>query len=420
MKLSRRSIVLAAAIVSVVVVVASLVAWGSPAGSMAPGSSPTLAAAGSGAPPPATGSSSTAAPTPWPSLPSSSPILVGAGDICQVLRMGNAQQTAALVEALPSAAVFTLGDNSNDSGTVDQYATCYGDTWGAFKARTRPTAGNHDHLTSDGAPYYAYFGAAAGPAGKGYYSYDLAQDWHVIVLNAICGKVGGCEAGSPQESWLRSDLAANHGKHVIAMWHIPRFSSGLHGSSSVYQTWWQDLYDAHAEIVLNGHDHEYERFAPQSPDRRGRCQRHPRIRSRHGRGRPGALPFRQGQLGSPPGRNVRGPETHARRRQIRLAVHRRHGQCVHGFGPNGHALLTLCSPAGRAPRRTEIASRRHSAGGCLVVKSVPRADARVVCRVLLRNRARPRRSRSPSFSALLSFLWPGLGQLYAGRLGCWR
>ncbi len=265
MKLSRRSIGLAAAVACVAVGVASLAAWGSPAGSPAPSSSPTFAATGSGAAWPTTGSSSTAAATPWPSLPSSSPVLVGAGDICQVLRMGNARQTAALVEALPSAAVFTLGDNSNDSGTAGQYATCYGDTWGAFKARTRPTAGNHDHLTSDGAPYYAYFGAAAGPAGKGYYSYDLAQNWHVIVLNAICGKVGGCEAGSPQEAWLRSDLAANPGKHVIAMWHIPRFSSGLHGSSSVYQTWWQDLYDAHAEIVLNGHDHEYERFAPQSP-----------------------------------------------------------------------------------------------------------------------------------------------------------
>jgi len=204
--------------------------------------------------------SATSVPAPSPSA-----ILVGAGDICQVLASGNALHTATLVEALPSAAVFTLGDNSNDSGTAAQYATCYGSTWGAFKSRTRPTAGNHDHLTSDGAPYYAYFGSAAGPTGKGYYSYDLVANWHVIVLNAICAEVGGCGAGSAQETWLRSDLATNPGKHVIAMWHIPRFSSGLHGSSTVYQTWWQDLYDAHAEIVLNGHDHEYERFAPQSP-----------------------------------------------------------------------------------------------------------------------------------------------------------
>jgi len=179
--------------------------------------------------------------------------------------MDNARRSATLIEALPSAGVFTLGDNSNDSGTASQYETCYGNTWGAFKSRTRPTVGNHDYLTSDGAPYYTYFGSAAGPAGKGYYSYGLPANWHVIVLNAICAEVGGCETGSPQETWLRADLAANPGEHVIAMWHIPRFSSGVHGSSTNYQIWWEDLYAAHAEIVLNGHDHEYERFAPQSP-----------------------------------------------------------------------------------------------------------------------------------------------------------
>jgi hypothetical protein len=258
-KPSRRSIGLIAVAIFVVPVAMSLLAWGPLAGSLTPHPPPTLAAV------PSEVGSPTAGSTQGPSSSSSGAVLVGAGDICQVLRLGNARQTAALVEALPSAGVFTLGDNSNDSGTADQYATCYGNTWGAFKSRTRPTAGNHDHLTSDGAPYYAYFGSAAGPPGKGYYSYDLAANWHVIVLNAICAEVGGCEAGSPQESWLRADLAANPGKHLIAMWHIPRFSSGLHGSSSVYQTWWQDLYDAHAEIVLSGHDHEYERFAPQSP-----------------------------------------------------------------------------------------------------------------------------------------------------------
>ena len=213
-------------------------------------------------------SSPTAATSALPTAvtaPSGSAVLVGAGDICQAYAVANAMHTASLVDALPSAAVFTLGDNSNDSGTVQQYANCYGSAWGGFKSRTRPTVGNHDYLTSNGAPYYAYFGSAAGPAGKGYYSYDLAANWHVIVLNAICAEVGGCDAGSTQEAWLRADLAANPGKHLIAMWHIPRFSSGLHGGSSVYQTWWQDLYQAHAEIVLNGHDHEYERFAPQSP-----------------------------------------------------------------------------------------------------------------------------------------------------------
>ena len=268
---------LTAAAASILLVATSLAACGSPAASSTPSSLstpvaivPDAATATAGLPesPNPTASSAMAAATASPTAvpaPSGSAVLVGAGDICQVFASGNALHTATLVEALPSAGVFTLGDNSNDSGTAEQYATCYGSTWGAFKSRTRPTAGNHDHLTSDGAPYYAYFGSAAGPAGKGYYSYDLAANWHVIVLNAICAEVGGCGAGSIQETWLRADLAANSGKHVIAMWHIPRFSSGLHGGSTDYQTWWQDLYDAHAEIVLNGHDHEYERFAPQSP-----------------------------------------------------------------------------------------------------------------------------------------------------------
>jgi hypothetical protein len=262
---------------TILLVASSFAACGSPAATSTPSSpstavaivpDPATAAAGSLESPPPKASPATAtasaSPTAMPAPPGSA-VLVGAGDICQVFAIANALHTATLVEALPSAGVFTLGDNSNDSGTAEQYATCYGSTWGAFKSRTRPTAGNHDYLTSAGAPYYAYFGSAAGPAGKGYYSYDLAANWHVIVLNAICAQVGGCGSGSAQESWLRADLAANPDKHVIAMWHIPRFSSGLHGGSTDYQVWWQDLYDAHAEIVLNGHDHEYERFAPQSP-----------------------------------------------------------------------------------------------------------------------------------------------------------
>jgi acid phosphatase type 7 len=120
-------------------------------------------------------------------------------------------------------------------------------------------------MTSGAAPYYAYFGAHAGPAGQGYYSYDLPNRWHVIVLNAICSDVGGCTSG-PQAAWLKADLAANAGRHLIAMWHIPEFSSGgLHGNTTVYQGWWQDLYAAGADIVLNGHDHDFERFAKQGP-----------------------------------------------------------------------------------------------------------------------------------------------------------
>ena len=220
---------------------------------------------------PTTAPSPSPTPTPKPTLtlsPKPVAVLIGAGDICRVAYVAQARKTAALIAAEPMARVFTLGDNSNDSGTAAQYKTCFDTTWGAFKSRIRPVAGNHDQLTSGGAPYYAYFGAAAGPAGKGYYSYDVAANWHVIVLNGICSKAGGCGKGSAQERWLRADLAANQGEHILAMWHPPEFSSGGHGSTSTYITWWRDLYAAHAEIVLNGHDHDYERFARQSPDGR--------------------------------------------------------------------------------------------------------------------------------------------------------
>jgi hypothetical protein len=191
---------------------------------------------------------------------------MGAGDICRLDQIEVADQTAALIKARSYARVFTLGDNSNDSGTEQQYADCYDKTWGAFKNRTFPTVGNHDLMTSGGAPYYAYFGSAAGIAGSGLYSYNLPSSWHVVVLNSNCTNVGGCGTGSAQEKWLRTDLAANKGKHIIAMWHQPRFSSGQHGNDANYDAFWQALYEAHADIVLNGHDHDYERFALQSPD----------------------------------------------------------------------------------------------------------------------------------------------------------
>ena len=224
----------------------------------APSPTPTATAGSSTVPTP-----SATRTTPPPS--EGDPVLIGAGDICVTSVIGNAGATAKLIEARPTAGVFTLGDNSNESGTASQYTGCYAKTWGAFLNRTRTTIGNHDCMTGSGcAPYYAYFGAAAGPAGKGYYSYELANNWHVIVLNSQGTEVGGTGAGSPQETWLRADLAANAGKHIIAMWHIPVFTSGLL-SRSAYTVWWQDLYAAGADLVLDGHDHLYERFALQSP-----------------------------------------------------------------------------------------------------------------------------------------------------------
>jgi hypothetical protein len=228
---------------------------------------PTAGATPTRTPAPTAAPTATAPPTATVPPAAGSPVLIGAGDICITSVIQNARATAALITARPGDVVYTLGDNSNESGTASQYANCYAPTWGTFLNRTHATVGNHDYMTSGAAPYYAYFGAAAGPAGKGYYSYNLANNWHVIVLNAMCSEVGGCGSGSPEETFLRNDLAANAGKHILAMWHIPRFSSGsAHGSNPTYTVWWQDLYNAHADIVLDGHDHDYERFALQNPN----------------------------------------------------------------------------------------------------------------------------------------------------------
>jgi hypothetical protein len=191
------------------------------------------------------------------------PVLAGAGDIAGCDADGD-EATAALLAAI-TGTVFTLGDNVYPSGSADQFARCYDPSWGQVKARTRPSAGNHDYATANAAPYFAYFGAAAGEADKGYYSYGLGA-WHIIVLNSNCWAVGGCGANSPQLQWLQADLAAHPAACTLAYWHHPRFSSGPHGNSTDVAAFWQVLYDAGADVVLNGHDHTYERFDPQTPD----------------------------------------------------------------------------------------------------------------------------------------------------------
>ena len=190
-------------------------------------------------------------------------VLVGAGDVTHCSALEGARATTALLERLEGT-VFVLGDGSNDQGSPVQYRECFADTWGRFRDRIRPTPGNHDYFTDGAAGYYGFYGEAAGAADRGYYSYQHCG-WHVVVLNGNCSKVGGCQRGSAQEQWLRADLAAHPAKCTIAYWHQPRFSSGRHGSDARTGDLWRALHEAGAELVLSGHDHHYERFAPLDP-----------------------------------------------------------------------------------------------------------------------------------------------------------
>jgi len=160
------------------------------------------------------------------------------------------------------AAVLPLGDDQYEDATWWKFMQSYDASWGRVFQLTRPVPGNHEYLTQGAAGYYAYYGSRAGDPTKGYYSFDVGT-WHIIALNSECANIGGCGTGSPEETWLRNDLATHSNLCTLAYWHRPRFTSGFHGSDDSFATWWFDLYQAHADIVLNGHDHDYERFAPQ-------------------------------------------------------------------------------------------------------------------------------------------------------------
>jgi hypothetical protein len=191
------------------------------------------------------------------------PVLVGAGDIAGCGTTGD-EATANLLDGI-SGTVFTAGDNVYESGTASEFSNCYDPSWGRHKARTMPSVGNHEYATSGASGYFNYFGSAAGDPNKGYYSYNLG-DWHVVVLNSMCEKVGGCGATSPMVTWLKNDLATPPAEAcTLAYFHHPLFSSGPHGNQTKMRPTWRALYRANAEVVISGHDHDYERFAPQTP-----------------------------------------------------------------------------------------------------------------------------------------------------------
>jgi acid phosphatase type 7 len=205
-------------------------------------------------------------------------IMIGVGDIASCnsrLSIG----TAALVDSVLRVdsiakvddAVFTLGDNAYDSGTSSEFANCFTPTWGDPKKRimksVHPAPGNHEYYTPDAEPYYRYFGPAAGTIGRGYYSSDVGA-WHVVVVNSeiIVNSSFTDSARNTQMDWVEKDLKAHKKLCTIAYWHNPRFSSGWHGGDRKFRPLWQLLYDNNVDLVLNGHDHDYERFRPMTPD----------------------------------------------------------------------------------------------------------------------------------------------------------
>ena len=200
--------------------------------------------------------------------PSDAFTLVGAGDIAGCDNLGGAEATAKLIEKI-TGTVFAAGDLAYNRGTTAEFQNCYHPTWGRFKERTKPSPGNHEYNGSDGIGYFRYWGTQAGDPKKGYYSYDLGA-WHVVVLNTNCNvpSLGGCGPGSPEETWLREDLAAHVNSCIVAYGHHALFSSGIfsrHAWHVELRAFWQDLYAAHADLILAGHEHSYERFAPQDP-----------------------------------------------------------------------------------------------------------------------------------------------------------
>lgn len=196
------------------------------------------------------------APPPVPTV-----MFSGAGDIGLCGSPGP-EATAKLLDETPGV-VFTLGDNAYPHASAENFSNCYDPSWGRHRSRTRPIAGNHDWYNNLWGAYFDYFGASAGIPGLGYYSYDLGG-WHVLALNS---NLHG-NAGSPQYEWARADLAATRSACIVALWHHPRYSSGPGGNDTTMKDVWKLLQEHGAELVLSGHDHIYERYAPQDADGR--------------------------------------------------------------------------------------------------------------------------------------------------------
>jgi hypothetical protein len=190
--------------------------------------------------------------------PAADPVIAAAGDIAG---SGTGDEaTARLLDSIAPQAVLTTGDNAYESGTLAEFNSFYDPTWGRHRAITHPVPGNHEYTTAGAAGYFDYFGAASGVRGKGYYSYNLGA-WHLIALNSEIAH----DAASVQVAWLKSDLATSTAKCTLAYWHKPRFTAGNYSDFPEYTPFWQALWDANADVVLAGHDHNYQRYSPLNP-----------------------------------------------------------------------------------------------------------------------------------------------------------
>lgn len=192
-------------------------------------------------------------------------VVAGAGDLCDSTP-ADCGSTSDRVIAINPTLAFVLGDNAYSSGTLSEYTTRYDPNWGRFKALTSPVPGNHEYQTTGAAGYFDYFngvGVQSGPAGergRGYYSFDVGE-WHFVALNSMSGGT----VSSTQLAWLEQDLAANTKPCTAALFHHPMVSSGIYGGSSTMRAFWDRLYAARADLVLAGHDHNYQRYAKMTP-----------------------------------------------------------------------------------------------------------------------------------------------------------
>jgi hypothetical protein len=196
---------------------------------------------------------------PLPSVAPGATVLLAVGDIASCGGT-NDEDVAWLATHLPGT-IALLGDIAYQAGSASDFARCFNPAWAPMLSRIRPAPGNHEYLTTDAGAYFSEFGAAAGTPGEGWYSYELGG-WHVVALNSNCDFVGGCGEGSPQLAWLQADLRAHPATCTLAYWHHPRWSSGLHEDAAVTDPLWRALASAGGDLVLAGHDHDFERLAP--------------------------------------------------------------------------------------------------------------------------------------------------------------